>query len=82
VERRLAALRVIEAMRIYAAAHDGRLPWKLSYISEVPVPNDPGTGEPFEYRYEDGMATLTSRIPEEHLQDYFKQRYRLTLRKK
>jgi hypothetical protein len=81
VERHLAALRVIEAMRIYAAAHEGRLPKKLGDISEVPVPNDPGREGPFEHLYEDGSGTLLSRSPAEHL-SYYDQRYRLTLRQK
>jgi hypothetical protein len=81
VERRLAALRVIEAMRIYAAAHEGHFPEKLSEIREVPVPNDPGRGGPFEHLYEDGSATLLSRSLGEHLPNY-DQRYRVTLRQK
>jgi hypothetical protein len=45
LERRLAALRVIEALRIYSAAHAGRLPEKLTDVTEVPIPDDPGTGQ-------------------------------------
>jgi hypothetical protein len=58
-DRQFATLRVIEALRIYAAAHDGQLPKQLSDISEVPVPDDPVTGLPFEYRLEDGKARLS-----------------------
>src|SRR5262249_1581129 len=43
IERRLAALRCVEAIRVYAAAHDGKLPAKLDDIKEVPVPLDPVT---------------------------------------
>lgn len=57
-DRRLAALRVIEAIRLYAAAHDGKLPESLDRITEVPVPEDPATGEPFLYRAADDSATL------------------------
>jgi hypothetical protein len=49
VERNLAALRVVEALRMYAAAHDGQLPDKLSDVTEVPIPDDPGTGRSFDY---------------------------------
>ena len=56
LERNIAALRVIEALRIYAAAHDGQLPDKLSDVTEVPVPDDPGTGKPFEYRLDADTA--------------------------
>jgi hypothetical protein len=50
LERRIAALRLIEALRLHAAAHDGALPETLDQISEVPVPDDPATGKPFVYR--------------------------------
>ena len=62
LERRLAALRTIEAMRAYAAAHDGRLPSKLDDITEMPVPADPGTGQPFEYRQSNATATLIAPV--------------------
>jgi hypothetical protein len=81
VERRLAALRTIEALRIYAAAHSGHLPEKLSDVTEVPIPDDPGTGQPFEYHTDGDTATLTNRIPGDPLPNY-DQRYQLTVRKK
>jgi hypothetical protein len=80
LERRLAALRVIEALRLHAAAHDGQLPDKLSDVTAVPVPDDPGTGRPFEYQREGATATLTSRLadlPPEGTNF----RYRITVRK-
>ncbi|MHB1561241.1 MAG: hypothetical protein ACYC61_27665 [Isosphaeraceae bacterium] len=58
VERRVAALRVIEAIRLHAAAHGGALPESLSEITEVPVPDDPATGEPFIYRAADDAGLL------------------------
>ncbi len=58
VERRIAALRVIEAIRLHAAAHGGRLPESLGQIAEVPVPDDPATGEPFIYRAADDAGLL------------------------
>ncbi len=58
LDRRLAALRAIEAIRLYAAAHNGQLPDRLSAVTEVPVPNDPGTGKPFDYHREEQGATL------------------------
>ena len=42
-ERSIAMLRVIEALRIHAARHQGRLPEKLADISAVPLPLDPTT---------------------------------------
>jgi hypothetical protein len=48
-DRRVAALRVVEAVRHYAATHGGKLPQKLAQITETPIPRDPFTGKPFEY---------------------------------
>lgn len=59
-ERTIAVLRVIEAIRLYGAAHDGKLPEKLSEITDVPVPTDPTTGEPFMYRRSGEIAVLES----------------------
>jgi hypothetical protein len=59
-ERNIAALEVLEAIRIYAAAHEGRLPENLSDITEVRVPQDPLHGKPFFYHCEGNKATLES----------------------
>jgi hypothetical protein len=58
VDRRFAALRIVEALRLYAAAHDGRFPGSLKEIKDVPVPIDPGTGKDFEYKLHDNTVTL------------------------
>ncbi len=60
LDRKLAALCCIEALRMYAAAHDGKLPTALADITEVPVPFDPVTGKSFEYHRTDDGATLAS----------------------
>jgi hypothetical protein len=78
-DRKVAALRVIEGLRIYAAAHDGRLPDALSQVTEVPVPDDPGTGKPFDYRKEGDTATLIGLIPGAP-RETSALRYRLTVR--
>jgi hypothetical protein len=57
-ERQVAALRVIEALRLYAAKHGGSLPTKLDDIKDVPVPVNPATGKPFVYRIERTTAIL------------------------
>jgi hypothetical protein len=80
VERNLAALRVIEALRIYAAAHDGKLPDKLADVTEVPVPDDPGTGQHFKYQREGDTATLISQVPGDPIPNQGL-RYRVTIRK-
>ena len=63
LERELAALRCEEAIRLYAARHDGQLPKALSDVHEVPVPDDPSTGKPFGYNADGKAAILTSPAP-------------------
>jgi hypothetical protein len=63
VDRRFAALRCVEGLRLYAAGHDGRLPPSLADVGEVPVPADPLTGRPFEYEVHGDIATLTGPLP-------------------
>jgi hypothetical protein len=79
VERNFAALRIVEALRIFAAAHDGKLPTKLSEVTEVPLPDDPGTGRPFEYTREGDTGTLASG---DSLPIAGGVRYHVTIRKK
>src|SRR5207248_10401531 len=50
LDRRIAALRCVEAVRLYGAAHGAKLPATLGAIKEVPIPTDPGTGKEFAYR--------------------------------
>jgi hypothetical protein len=57
-DRQIAVLRVFEALRIYGASHDGRLPQQLADISEVAIPDDPMTGQPFVYKLEVDRASL------------------------
>ena len=65
----VAALRVIEALRMHAAAHDGKLPDKLDDVTEVPIPSDPGTDRPFEYSRDGDTATLVSVVPGDPIQN-------------
>lgn len=64
LDRRLAALRTIEALRMHAAAHDGALPGTLAEIHVVPVPIDPVTGQAFGYELRGRTAVLTGPAPE------------------
>jgi hypothetical protein len=68
VARNIAALEILEAIRMYGAAHDGKLPEKLADITEVPIPSDPLRGEPFIYRLEENTAMLESPYPAEPTQ--------------
>lgn len=67
LERRISLLRVVESLRLHAAAHGGKLPAKLSDVTEVPVPNDPGTDQPFVYHLDGDTATVSGRITGETL---------------
>lgn len=62
-EQLFALARTIEAIRLYAAGHDGRLPDSLADISEVPVPADPWNGQPFAYRRSGDKAVLAGALP-------------------
>ena len=58
LDQRVAYLRAVEAVRLYAHANKGELPAELAELT-VPVPTDPVTGKPFEYAVADGVATLS-----------------------
>jgi len=58
-QRRIDALRIVEAIRDYGASHGSRLPESLSKIVDPPVPDDPFTGKAFHYEMIDGTATLS-----------------------
>ena len=62
-DREVAALTAVEALRSYAADHGGRLPDGLSDVTDTPVPDNPVTGRPFEYRLDNGTATLADHSP-------------------
>jgi hypothetical protein len=57
LERRIDMLRVIEALRLYAAQH-GDWPSSLEEIKAVPLPLDCYTGRPFVYRRDGNKVTL------------------------
>jgi hypothetical protein len=81
VDRKLAALRCVEALRLYAAAHGGKLPARLDDVTDVPIPLDPRTGKPFDYRQGGGQATLTGPAPAGEKADNRNTiRYELTVR--
>jgi hypothetical protein len=59
LEQRIALLRIAEAIRL-DAAKTGKLPAKLSDLS-VPVPGDPASGQPCEYKPDGTSAALTGK---------------------
>src|SRR5262249_13828151 len=62
LDRRIAALRCIEALRLHAAEKEA-WPEKLDEVKVVPIPLDPVTGKPFGYRAEGDRFTLTAPPP-------------------
>jgi hypothetical protein len=81
VEQRFALLRIVEAIRLHAASHDGKPPAKLADI-EVPIPVDPFTGKPFQYRVDGQTAVIQGTPPRgEEKKPSFNVRYEVTLRK-
>jgi hypothetical protein len=80
-ERRIAALRCIEAIRLYAAAHDGQLPASLGDITEVPIPLDPVTGKGFDYKASGNRATLYGPPPPGETGPASALKYELTLQR-
>ncbi len=56
-QRNIEVMRTLEAIRMFAAEHDGRLPDALSEL-DVPLPHDPVTGQPFVYTRQAAHAVL------------------------
>ena len=63
LDARISGLQVLEAIRMYAADHDGQLPTSLTDISKVPIPNNPLTGQPFPYHKSQDRAVLQIPAP-------------------
>jgi hypothetical protein len=63
VDRKVAALRCVEALRLHAAAHGGTFPAKLDDVTVVPIPLDPRTGKSFDYQLKGNRITLTGPAP-------------------
>ncbi|HEX4793982.1 MAG TPA: hypothetical protein VH370_09330 [Humisphaera sp.] len=63
LDQHIAALRVVEALRDYAARHDGQPPQVLEEIVNLPIPHDPMSGKPFSYRLDGAVAILEASAP-------------------
>ena len=80
LDRQLGAMMAIEAVRLYAAAHDGKAPAGLDEMTDPPALPDPITGKPFQYqRTEDGFVITCPNPPQ--FQDSPSEVYKVTLRK-
>ncbi|MHC4203135.1 MAG: hypothetical protein ACYSTT_00675 [Planctomycetota bacterium] len=58
VDRKIAALQCIEALRLYTGAHDGKFPQILSEVTGIKIPVDPVTKKPFSYKSTGSEAVL------------------------
>jgi hypothetical protein len=81
LEQRFALLRHVEALRLYAAANDGKLPSRLADVG-VPLPNDPFTGKPFRYEADGATAHVRGTPPKgEEKNVAYNVHYEITVRK-
>jgi hypothetical protein len=62
LDQEVALLRIVEALRLHASAHEGQLPTRLTDIG-VPMPVDPVTGKPFDYDAEGATGHLCGPAP-------------------
>jgi hypothetical protein len=62
LDREVAMLRIVEALRLYASSHEGKLPARLADVG-VPMPVDPVTGKPFDYDAEGDTGHLRGLAP-------------------
>jgi hypothetical protein len=80
LDRSVAALQVIEAIRLYAGKN-GKFPESLDKINDIKLPQDPVTEKPFEYSSSGSEASLKGPIPKGgHPRDAIE--YKLKLQKK
>jgi hypothetical protein len=79
LEQRVALLRHVEALRLHAAGHGGKLPSTLADAG-VPLPDDPFTGKPFVYKLDGTTAHLVGGPSDGHDGDAGV-RYEVTVRK-
>jgi len=82
LDRQVAALQCIEALRLYAAAHKGKFPSALTKITKPPVPRDPVTKKPFLYRRRGANAILEAPPETAKAAAAHALRYELTLKQR
>lgn len=79
-DRKVAALRAVEAIRLHADAAGG-VPKQLADVKKVPVPDDPLTAKPFEYTVTADGFTLSAPAVGVPPQKGLELRYEVKLRK-
>jgi hypothetical protein len=81
LDQKIAMLAHVEALRLYAADHDGNLPAKLDDI-KLPLPVDPFTGKAFVYEVSGATAIIKGTPPMGDEQNaVFNLRYVVTIKK-
>lgn len=75
--RDVAALRVIEALRMHAARNNGKWPRSLDEVTCVPIPLNPATDKPFLYHRDGRTAVLE--LPDWEGFPGFSRRYEITI---
>ena len=81
LDQRLALLRHVEALRMFAAEHNGVFPEKLADVT-VPLPVDPFSGKPFCYELSGNTAHLRGTPPwDAKVNPALRFHYEITLRK-
>jgi len=63
LDRHVAALQCIEALRLYAAVRKGKFPTALTEITNIPIPDDPVNKKPFVYSSTGYKAVLEAPAP-------------------
>jgi hypothetical protein len=58
LDQQIQISRLIEALRDYAARHDGHAPASLDDVKDLPMPIDPFTNQRFPYRVEGATAII------------------------
>ena len=82
LQQRVALLRHVEALRMYAATHAGELPQKLTDVG-VPLPGDLFTSKPFSYKLDGTTAHLQATVAKgEEKNAKFTLNYEITIRRK
>ncbi|HEY1191299.1 MAG TPA: hypothetical protein VGE74_26935 [Gemmata sp.] len=77
--QRVALLRHVEALRMFAATHNGKFPTRAAEIG-VPLPDDPFTGKPFALTLSGEAVALRAGAPKgEEGNPNFGARYEVTI---
>jgi hypothetical protein len=79
LDRRIAALAVLEGLRMHAANNGGQLPERLADVTVAPALADPIAGQPFVYRREGNTAKLDAPDLGRRNPVYDVQHYELTI---